>query len=120
MSVHAGTAECTSLRAQRAYTAIAWGVGFEVGPDSHRLDRASFAWRTHSITSSARAPQCASGRTPRPLATVVAKRPSERVAPFHFKEDIALAAVIVALATASAVDSASPYPRSDGSAVAIF
>src|ERR1700738_4339726 len=26
-----------------------------VGPDLHRLDRTSFAWRTHSITSSARA-----------------------------------------------------------------
>src|SRR5215468_9401097 len=26
-----------------------------LGPDSHRLDRISFAWRTHSITSSARA-----------------------------------------------------------------
>src|SRR6476620_9287591 len=24
-----------------------------LGPDFHRLDRASFAWRTHSITSSA-------------------------------------------------------------------
>jgi hypothetical protein len=26
-----------------------------LGPDFHRLDRTSFAWRTHSITSSARA-----------------------------------------------------------------
>src|SRR6516165_346004 len=26
-----------------------------LGPDFHRLDRASFAWRTHSITSSATA-----------------------------------------------------------------
>src|SRR4051812_20582707 len=26
-----------------------------LGPDFHRLDRASFAWRTHSITSSASA-----------------------------------------------------------------
>src|SRR4029450_10525995 len=26
-----------------------------LGPDFHRLDRASFAWRTHSITSSAMA-----------------------------------------------------------------
>src|SRR3954463_11492700 len=25
-----------------------------LGPDFHRLDRTSFAWRTHSITSSAR------------------------------------------------------------------
>src|SRR5262252_8883655 len=25
-----------------------------LGPDLHRLDRTSFAWRTHSITSSAR------------------------------------------------------------------
>jgi hypothetical protein len=27
-----------------------------LGPDFHRLDRTSFAWRTYSITSSARAP----------------------------------------------------------------
>src|SRR6478672_8402054 len=26
-----------------------------LGPDLHRLDRTSFAWRTHSMTSSARA-----------------------------------------------------------------
>src|SRR4026209_1093270 len=26
-----------------------------LGPDFHRLDRTSFTWRTHSITSSARA-----------------------------------------------------------------
>src|SRR3954449_8219134 len=26
-----------------------------LGPDFHRLDRTSFAWRTHSITSSVRA-----------------------------------------------------------------
>src|SRR5262245_3272957 len=26
-----------------------------LGPDFHRLDRTSFAWRTHSVTSSARA-----------------------------------------------------------------
>src|SRR6266446_5499892 len=26
-----------------------------LGPDFHRLDRTSFSWRTHSITSSARA-----------------------------------------------------------------
>src|SRR5207244_10978272 len=26
-----------------------------LGPDFHRLDRTSFAWRTHSMTSSARA-----------------------------------------------------------------
>ena len=30
-----------------------------LGPDFHRLDRASFAWRTHSITSSARASSAA-------------------------------------------------------------
>src|SRR2546430_16247246 len=28
-----------------------------LGPDFHRLDRTSFAWRTHSITSSASAKQ---------------------------------------------------------------
>src|SRR5215831_10111672 len=39
-----------------------------LGPDFHRLDRASFAWRTHSITWSAR-PERASGKvTPRALA----------------------------------------------------
>src|SRR5262245_60082551 len=31
-----------------------------LGPDLHRLDRTSFAWRTHSITSSAR-PMSGSG-----------------------------------------------------------
>jgi len=31
-----------------------------LGPVFHRLDRTSFAWRTHSITSSAR-PSCGSG-----------------------------------------------------------
>src|SRR5262245_31757163 len=35
-----------------------------LGPDFHRLDRASFAWRTHSITSSARASSV--GGTSRP------------------------------------------------------
>src|SRR5678810_397509 len=30
-----------------------------LGPDFHRLDRASFAWRTHSITSSALASKVA-------------------------------------------------------------
>src|SRR6516164_4337079 len=33
-----------------------------LGPDFHRLDRASFAWRTHSITSSAR-PSSDGGRS---------------------------------------------------------
>src|SRR4029077_3435860 len=37
-----------------------------LGPDFHRLDRASFAWRTHSITSSARASSM--GGTVRPSA----------------------------------------------------
>src|SRR4051812_16271928 len=32
-----------------------------LGPDFHRLDRASFAWRTHSITSSARASNVGGG-----------------------------------------------------------
>src|SRR5215813_249085 len=40
-----------------------------LGPDFHRLDRASFAWRTHSITSSAR-PISGSG-TVRPSALAV-------------------------------------------------
>src|SRR4029077_12966664 len=40
-----------------------------LGPDFHRLDRASFAWRTHSITSSARA--SSEGGTSRPRAFAV-------------------------------------------------
>src|SRR5512132_597017 len=37
-----------------------------LGPDFHRPDRTSFAWRTHSITSSARASSV--GGTSRPSA----------------------------------------------------
>src|SRR5262245_9463901 len=40
-----------------------------LGPDFHRLDRASFAWRTHSITSSARASNV--GGISRPSALAV-------------------------------------------------
>src|SRR6188472_1106971 len=40
-----------------------------LGPDLHRLDRTSFAWRTHSITSSARASKV--GGTVRPSALAV-------------------------------------------------
>src|ERR1700747_556674 len=40
-----------------------------LGPDFHRLDRTSFAWRTHSITSSARARSV--GGTSRPRARAV-------------------------------------------------
>src|SRR5262244_2774420 len=40
-----------------------------LGPDFHRLDRTSFAWRTHSITSSARASSV--GGTSRPIALAV-------------------------------------------------
>src|SRR6478735_816625 len=40
-----------------------------LGPDFHRLDRASFAWRTHSITSSARASSV--GGISRPSALAV-------------------------------------------------
>src|SRR6478736_1051933 len=40
-----------------------------LGPDFHRLDRASFAWRTYSITSSARASSV--GGTSRPSALAV-------------------------------------------------
>src|SRR5215510_13373993 len=40
-----------------------------LGPDLHRLDRTSFAWRTHSITSSAGASSCA-GSIPRALDVV--------------------------------------------------
>src|SRR5215217_4445614 len=40
-----------------------------LGPDLHRLDRTSFAWRTHSITSSARASSV--GGISRPSALAV-------------------------------------------------
>src|SRR5256886_8935143 len=40
-----------------------------LGPDLHRLDRTSFAWRTYSITSSARARSV--GGTSRPSALAV-------------------------------------------------
>jgi hypothetical protein len=40
-----------------------------LGPDFHRLDRTSFAWRTHSITSSARADRV--GGTSMPSAFAV-------------------------------------------------
>src|SRR3981189_938195 len=40
-----------------------------LGPDFHRLDRASFAWRTHSITSAARADRV--GGTSMPSAFAV-------------------------------------------------
>src|SRR6516165_559038 len=40
-----------------------------LGPDLHRLDRTSFAWRTHSITSSARANTL--GGTSKPSALAV-------------------------------------------------
>src|SRR5262245_26453776 len=39
-----------------------------LGPDFHRLDRASFAWRTHSITSSARASSVEGTSRPSALA----------------------------------------------------
>src|SRR5512133_1255606 len=42
-----------------------------LGPDFHRLDRTSFAWRTHSITSSARASN--DGGTVRPSALAVVR-----------------------------------------------
>src|SRR5215831_3537379 len=42
-----------------------------LGPDFHRLDRTSFAWRTHSITSSARASSV--GDISRPSARAMGK-----------------------------------------------
>src|SRR6266508_2987342 len=39
-----------------------------LGPDLHRLDRTSFAWRTHSITSSARSKIPVESSTPIALA----------------------------------------------------
>src|SRR5262252_2065716 len=41
-----------------------------LGPDFHRLDRASFAWRTHSITSSARSRNDSGTVRPSALAVV--------------------------------------------------
>src|SRR5262245_46574601 len=39
-----------------------------LGPDFHRLDHTSFAWRTHSITSSARARRVGGTSRPSDLA----------------------------------------------------
>src|SRR5499427_3071811 len=41
-----------------------------LGPDLHRLDRTSFAWRTHSITSSARVSRVGGISRPSTLAVV--------------------------------------------------
>src|ERR1700751_5925456 len=41
-----------------------------LGPNLHRLDRTSFAWRTHSITSSARWWICEGTSRPRALAVL--------------------------------------------------
>src|SRR5436190_21655102 len=41
-----------------------------LGPDFHRLDRNSFAWRTHSITSSARARNVGDKSRPSALAVL--------------------------------------------------
>src|SRR3954463_14880553 len=45
-----------------------------LGPDFHRLDRTSFAWRTHSITSSAIASSV--GETSRPSVLAVDADPA--------------------------------------------
>src|SRR5262245_27501605 len=42
-----------------------------LGPDFHRLDRTSFAWRTHSITWSARASRVGAISRPRAFAVVM-------------------------------------------------
>src|SRR3954469_25401625 len=41
-----------------------------LGPDFHRLDRTSFAWRTHSITSSARPSKFSGTLMPRAFAVL--------------------------------------------------
>src|SRR5258705_3267733 len=41
-----------------------------LGPDFHRLDRASFAWRSHSITSSASASNVGEALRPRVRAVL--------------------------------------------------
>src|SRR5215510_12026773 len=45
-----------------------------LGPDLHRLDRTSFAWRTHSITSSARASSVCRISSPSTLAVLASER----------------------------------------------
>src|SRR6186713_1693228 len=45
-----------------------------LGPDFHRLDRTSFAWRTHSITSSAMASIFAGNSSPSVLALLESVR----------------------------------------------
>src|SRR3989440_2841897 len=42
-----------------------------LGPDFHRLDRTSFAWRTHSITSSARASSVGGISRPSVIAVLI-------------------------------------------------
>src|SRR5215211_9228768 len=49
-----------------------------LGPDFHRLDRTSFAWRTHSITSSARASNVGGIARPRALAVLRLMTSSKR------------------------------------------
>src|ERR1700756_4688637 len=41
-----------------------------LGPDFHRLDRTSFAWRTHSITLSVRASSVGETSSPSALAVI--------------------------------------------------
>src|SRR5256884_10018846 len=41
-----------------------------LGPDFHRLDRTSFSWRTHSITSSARPSSVSGNVMPSALAVL--------------------------------------------------
>src|ERR1700746_1714035 len=41
-----------------------------LGPDFHRLDRTSFAWRTHSITSSTRASRVGGAVRPKVLQSL--------------------------------------------------
>src|SRR5437763_1821000 len=41
-----------------------------LGPDLHRLDRTSFAWRTYSITSSARVSRVGGKTSPRDFAVL--------------------------------------------------
>src|SRR4051794_12273429 len=50
-----------------------------LGPDFHRLDRTSFAWRTHSITSSARPSSVAGTSRPSALAVLRLIRSSNLV-----------------------------------------
>src|SRR5467141_3387734 len=54
-----------------------------LGPDFHRLDRTSFAWRTHSITSSGRASSVGGSVRAGPAILSGASEAERKAAPKH-------------------------------------